>query len=413
MLSYFKSIITLDISYEFQDKLFKKFSLILFFLLAIFLSQEVLVHFYETYVTGRPHNHKLGDWAINYNDGFVRRGLVGQILLYLDWYLYIPMLNSLFFFTVIIVILFYYFLYKIFINLKNKSLFWFFIFLSPSFLLFTFYDFEGGFRKENLGFLSFSILIFAFIKKDNKKYIFSSIILFFFSTFSHEMHSFFIPFFLCCSYYLYKLNKIGFNFFLISVLMYLLIAISSIIVSFIYSGFGHSAGICETVTNTGIHNNICGGSIIVLEKNIYYYISKTLLHFPQYPIHYTPLLFLAITPIFLIKNSKKYLPFIFFSFISILPLFIIAADWGRWISIYITYTYMLLMMINLNYKLSIRKINVFISLIFISSWHIPVYNINENTIILLSNIYYILNPVTFINNPGEYINVINIIIHGF
>ena len=408
MFFFIKKFLLINIAFDLKSKLFKNLTFILFLILGIFLFQEILVHFYETFVTGRPHNHKLGDWAINYNDGFVRRGLVGQILLYLDWHLSISLLNSLFFFPLIVVFSFYFFLLNIFLNLKNKSLFWFFLFLSPSFLLFSFYDFEGGFRKENLGFLSFSILIFSFTVNANKKFIIISIIVYLVAAFSHEMNSFFLLFYISVCYYLYSNNKISFNFLIFTISSYSLISILSIIISFIFSGVGHSPGICETVTNTGIHNNICGGSIFVLEKDILYYISKTFQHFPNYPIYYTPLLIFAILPIFIVKNFFKVKFLILISFLSILPLFFIAADWGRWISVFATYAYIFLMMVNLNYRINVIKINALIVFIFILSWYVPVYNINSSPIDIFNNIEYIINPIVFINNPGEYLSMIDI-----
>lgn len=411
MIQNIKKIFFFNINSDIEKSLYSKLSIILFILLGVFLFQEIAVHFYETFVTGRPHNTKLGDWVINYNDGFVRRGLVGQILLYLDWYLFVPLILSSFIFTTLVIIFFYYFLFKIFTNLKDKKIFWLLLFLSPAFLLFTYYDFEGGFRKENLGFLSYAILIYSFVHKNNTIYIVTSLLIYFVAVFSHEMNSFFIPFYLLSIFFLYKKNMINKNILIILYFLYFLISVSSIIISFYFSGFGHSPGICETVTNTGIHNNICGGSIFALEKDIHFYIEKTLLHFPNYPIYYIPLLILSIIPIFLTKFSYSKLIFILISFTFILPLFVIAADWGRWISIYSTYTYLALMMLNLNYNLHFKKINFLVAFIYIFSWYIPVYDIDQNTISLFSNFKYIFNPITFINNPPEYKFIFDILAH--
>tara|TARA_B100000963_G_C22516082_1_gene620744 strand:- start:680 stop:1012 length:333 start_codon:yes stop_codon:yes gene_type:complete len=108
-LFYFKKIFLSTTASEINHSTYQRLSKVLFIILGFFLFQELSVHFYETFVTGRPHNTKLGDWVINYNDGFVRRGLIGQILLYLDWYLFIPLLFSTFIFTVSIVIFKYFF----------------------------------------------------------------------------------------------------------------------------------------------------------------------------------------------------------------------------------------------------------------------------------------------------------------
>ena len=74
---------------------------------------------------------------------------------------------------------------------------------------------------------------------------------------------------------------------------------------------------------------------------------------------------------------------------------------------------MLIMMFNLIKKYNFRRFNLLIVFIFILSWYIPVYDINENTINLLNNLNYITNPITYINNPGEYKSISEIIVLNY
>ena len=107
--------------------------------------------FYEDY-----SDWQYADWLINYQGGFVRRGLLGNIIFKLNYYtgvnhikIIICIYLSAYF---LFIILFYKILEKIWAI--NPYLF-LFISISPSTLFFPLFDFDALFRKEIFFFIVF------------------------------------------------------------------------------------------------------------------------------------------------------------------------------------------------------------------------------------------------------------------
>ncbi len=98
----------------------------------------VFAHYFnEIYSGGDPW--KSGDWLINYQGGFVRRGALGELLLKLSDLTKFDLLWLLFAFQVLVYVLVLFFTSRIYLVIdRNKE--WAVVFLSPAFLMFPFYD---------------------------------------------------------------------------------------------------------------------------------------------------------------------------------------------------------------------------------------------------------------------------------
>ena len=98
-------------------------------------------------LTLRQNSWITGDWLINYADGIIRRGLSGEILIFLS---NIFSLNVLYIVIFIQSILFLLFLIHFLQIIKNKeiTIWYFFLIFSPLTFLFTFYDPLTVGRKE-------------------------------------------------------------------------------------------------------------------------------------------------------------------------------------------------------------------------------------------------------------------------
>ena len=113
---------------------------------------------------------RTGDWLINYQGGFVRRGFIGEII-----YRISPnRLTTIWLaiaFQCFIYLLLVYFLLKLFFA-KVIERFWILLLFSPGFvILFPFYDELGAFRKELIIFLAFVFLMLALYENNIKKNI--------------------------------------------------------------------------------------------------------------------------------------------------------------------------------------------------------------------------------------------------
>ena len=155
----------------------KKLEYLLLLSTTIFFVSINLIYFYLNYnASFVSQNYALNELFINYQSGFIRRGLLGEIA----WQLNIlfetdPKLFFSFFFLTIYLVQFYLF-FKLFKRFVSFKLIFIFIFFSPSLLLFHIYSPELYFLKDGL--IKLAILFHAFIfyhfvncKKDYDKYL--------------------------------------------------------------------------------------------------------------------------------------------------------------------------------------------------------------------------------------------------
>ena len=98
-----------------------------------------------------PYNENniwiVGDWLINYQGGFVRRGLIGQLVYFLSVVthitpkIYVLILHWFFYFV-------YFFSVGVLVLRSNSVLKYYLIVFSPFLMTFQILDYQGGFRKE-------------------------------------------------------------------------------------------------------------------------------------------------------------------------------------------------------------------------------------------------------------------------
>ena len=110
----------------------------------------------------------ISEWIINYEGGFTKRGLIGQICIYLSNIFDLRLRVSILIFQIIIVGIYFLFLYIFFLNLKINNLIIFSIF-SPIFILYPVAEIEVLARKETFLFCFF--LLYLFIKNHDYKQI--------------------------------------------------------------------------------------------------------------------------------------------------------------------------------------------------------------------------------------------------
>ena len=166
----------------------KNIAIAYFFGLILFIS----IVTYLGYFKGYDVNNKwtIGDWLINYNSGFIRRGLFGEMALYFSD-------PKLFVFVFQIIC---YSLMSIFFFLSLKKLNFprgfTFISITPFLFLFPILDPQGGFRKEIIGIaiLAFSCWAKLSLTIKVRKYIyFITLIIFPALILSHEILAIFLP----------------------------------------------------------------------------------------------------------------------------------------------------------------------------------------------------------------------------
>lgn len=340
------------------------------------------------------------DWVINYSSGFIRRGLLGQILLTFCQLFNLDLIRVTIHFQLILIILFitlsiilYFTTTKTFIE---KT-----IFCSPAFYIsFCYWSPLGGFRKELLLLFFFILLIFLALslKKQLATYYYMvfTVLLYIVLGLTHEMIIFFSPFFLFFFFILLKNKSISLNSFWCFFTIICLANILLLLLSYFFHGSPKSSiTVCKSVSPYTI-SVFCNGAIKALGNDLHtayesisYYIKKT-----NYLTFYPLLFLISFLPFTMIAYDKalKVKYFLLISLICLLPLFIIAIDWGRWISIYITLfsllTFYLLHTNHAQIKPFYQQHILLFAILFVTytlTWIIPyccIYSFPQNRLII-------------------------------
>lgn len=290
----------------------------------------------------------IGEWLTNLEAGWVRRGLGGQIILLLSDVTSIPM-NWI---VLAIQGISYLAFVGLFLNLlyKKTITFWYFVAcFAPTFLLFTYYDSMAVGRKEVLLYLMFMIWLRLCMAGRNTPIptiIFSAI--YFILTFVHETFFFYSPYFVFVTVLCRNkmCNKLSLS------LLIPLVSFMSVLITAFTADPMNGPGICSSLQARGLPPSVCSGII-----NFGVPSSSYLFH--QYVSNFDFKSLASISWVYLLVLSPSYLVlrsvnlsryqqlqgvwiftgFIFFS----TPLFILATDWGRWVSIHSTLAIVLLL----------------------------------------------------------------------
>ena len=120
----------------------------------------------------------ISEWLINYQGGFTRRGLLGELIFQFSKIIGITVREAILIFQITTYIV-YFFLIFFFLRNINSSLIIIFAVFSPLFITYPIAEVEVLGRKEIFVFISFLIItiIFSLKKINSKHYIYYSVIL--------------------------------------------------------------------------------------------------------------------------------------------------------------------------------------------------------------------------------------------
>ncbi len=363
---------------------FKIYLTILFIFASYFLFQKY----------NNPVEWTISEWLINYQGGFTRRGLIGEIVYHLNKILPYTLREIILILQILSIFIYYYLIYAYFKKIKQNFLLIFAI-LSPLFIIYPIAEVEVLARKEIFLFISFILVanLFSNQKITNLHYVYFSIILTI-STMIWEGVIIYLSFFIFIPFIK--------NSFLISkiFLFKLFLSILPVLIFFYFIVFFkltpqeikvmcNSVGECYGAM-TYLNNDLSSNISEVKSKIKLEYVIRYILVFL---IGFLPLLLLINKSIIIIKkqiNFKKEFPLVLtFVFIPTMSFFYIAQDWGRWINI--SYTLLLLTYVyclknnfikfykyNLNFKYLSNKVFVILLIIIFSFGWSPKTLINED-----------------------------------
>ncbi len=324
-----------------MQKINIKNKFLFFILFNIFYSVFYLYYKHEV-----GNDTSISEWLINYQGGFTRRGLGGEINIFLAKITTLNLRDAIFFFQSFIHIIYLLFVYFFLKNIK-LNIFQIFALFSPLFLLYPIAELEALGRKEILIFLFFVSILLLCEKKFNPIYINSFVFLFFpILTLIWEEITIFAPFF--CIVIIYENKLVSFK----NVLKKLLIIFFPTILTLLFiflnplSLEGHSQ-MCDFLKN--IFDEKCYMSAELLIINTIYFdtfdVHQEVNFFPEY-FRYIMIFLIGFLPLHLSINKNKFINeenfitknfrpiWLFFTlYFPVLLLFAFGHDWGRWMHI--------------------------------------------------------------------------------
>lgn len=357
-----------------MENILQKYLIYFFVLIFIITVHESFIGYIE------HHSWNVGDWLINYQGGFIRRGLLGEVIYQLSYYTSINLGLFVFILQIFFYGVFFFYSYKL-LKKQDSLLPYAFLIFSPFIFTFQINNPEGGYRKEIIYFALFAFLTWsAFIKKpDNFEKIFYIILLIYpFIILTHEMLAIFLPYFLVIYVLSTTLNRKK----IIIVSTLLSFSFVSFFVSIYYHG--STSQIVEIFKSTSKGNYVIeGGAILWLNKGISYGFLQVVnkIKFEYYAL-YIILIFISLIAYIPLLNKLKYIVnnslvifFLSLSIIGSIPLFIVAIDWGRFIQIHLISIFFILLLplkkVNDKFLLKINGFVICFFMMYILLWYIP------------------------------------------
>tara|TARA_B100000787_G_C16166907_1_gene284382 strand:- start:89 stop:1261 length:1173 start_codon:yes stop_codon:yes gene_type:complete len=353
------------------------------------------------------------DWIINYQGGFVRRGLIGEFLFKVYELTRINLDILILVFVSLIIFFNSYFLFKSIKYIYNSYIN-ILIFLSPGFFLYSIMNSEIIGRKDILMIFVMGFLVFFEKKISNRSIFLLFTLLIIVLCLSHSGFIFYTPYILFLFFLIKSNRKEKIKFFEIISTVSILILILFLIL-FNQGTELHVQEICASVKNFVSEKCTSHGQIKWLQNDLNNYLyEKTTTGVDYFQSLFVYLISFILVYFFLglkIYKSKfrinyyslnKINPLLIFIllFLATLPSYILALDWGRYIFISYSSSFFIFIyclkenLISTNYDLKLNKFIFTIIIIFYSFfWTFPFYSATNFKLIFKKPIISILKHI--------------------
>ncbi len=346
------------------------------------------------------------DWIINYQGGFVRRGLIGEFLFQIHKVLNFDIDLLIFNFVSFLYLISSFFLVKVLKYLDNSQIN-ILIFLSPGFFLYPIMNSEVIGRKDILFLIVIATFVFFEKKLNNKNLLLLLIFSIFFLSLSHSIFLFYMPYLFFLFFLIKSVRKTKIN------LSEMIIFSISLLVAFflIYLNQGDKfivSEICKSVQNFVSPNCENHGQMFWIGKDLETHVSVQDVRPSHFIIYLLSIIFVYFFIFIKFYNSKfkikdmninKLNPalILFILFLLTLPAYYLGSDWGRYISIsfcgaFFIFVYCIKEKLFLkSYEIKLNKIFFILFTFFYSFlWTFPFYQAEQIKFTLKKPIFKII-----------------------
>lgn len=301
---------------------------------------------------GFHEGFNIGDWLINYQGGFVRRGFIGECLYFISHLTGVTPVIYLVALQGAIFAIYFYFSWKM-LKEKTDLVKYAFLIFSPFLFTFAINSQAGGYRKEIIYFAILSYIAYAYSSYDQKRFErnFTTVMFFYpLVILTDELGLVILP--LLFAFYWQKMG-LSFNRRLIKPAFLGLLNVFFFLLVFLHHRVSHAQidSIVRSILSVG-YDPQGSGAIGALGDTTSSNMKDTF-HSIVYAHYFSiyPLALLLCSLAFLplvseLRGSLRSRPFLFgllFSFFLLIPVYIIANDWGRWTYILIVEVFMVIL----------------------------------------------------------------------
>ena len=333
------------------------------------------------------------DWLINYQGGFVRRGLIGEFLFQIHNMINFDLDILIFSFVSFLYLIVSFFLIKTIKYLENSQLNTL-IFLSPGFFLYPIMNSEVIGRKDILFLLVTAFFVFFEKRLNNKNLFVVLILLVFFLSLSHSIFLFYTPYLFFLFFLIKSVRKVKITF------TEIIISLISLFIIFflIYFNQGDElivSEICNSVKNFVNSDCEIRGQMFWLGNNAESHISVQYVNFNHFLIYLLSIILVYFFIFIKFYNSKfkinnlninKLNPalLLLILFLLTLPVYYLGSDWGRYIYLSFSGSFFIFIfcikekLFLKNYEIKFNKIFfILLVIIYSFSWTFPFYHAEQ------------------------------------
>ena len=333
------------------------------------------------------------DWLINYQGGFVRRGLIGEFLFQIHKTINIDLDILIFSFVSFLYLMVSFFLIKTIKYLENSQLNTL-IFLSPGFFLYPIMNSEVIGRKDILFLLVTAFFVFFEKRLNNKNLFVVLILLVFFLSLSHSIFLFYTPYLFFLFFLIKSVRKVKITF------TEIIISLISLFIIFflIYFNQGDElivSKICNSVKNFVNSDCEIRGQMFWLGNDAKSHISVQYVKFNHFLIYLLSIILVYFFISIKFYNSKfkinnlninKLNPalLLLILFLLTLPVYYLGSDWGRYIYLSFSGSFFIFIfcikekLFLKNYEIKFNKIFfILLVIIYSFSWTFPFYHAEQ------------------------------------
>ena len=379
----------------------KELNIIKFFFLII-----TLIYFYQINKLVNSNVQSTTTWWFyNYSQGFIRRGLVGELLLFLSKFIDLNIFNLIKLIHSFLFLIFIYLFFQHIKKIKYINYYYILLIFSPIGLMVYVYDLFFIGRPEIFIFITIIIYINILQNRPNYYKILFISSLSSLSILIHESYFFYLSYFFFLHFFFKNKNSHQLNLFFVFIIMPMITMLSI----YFFDRLIDVNLMCKNIFELDYYKKICvsqmlsGSKIMTISEAIGSTKGMVLSH--NYFSVYLKITFfsflLFLTFLYSVSSKIKFLLtnfiFILINFLYSVPLFFLAYDWGRWLFIH----FMILIIIFGLYsqkKISTiyYKNKIFFSLFFIiylTSWSVPhccSANVGDGFLGVLLKILYLI-----------------------